>query len=843
MSKTVQVDIFTGSEVLENSLIPGDYKIHDVIEELVTELELPRFGPDGAPIEYRLHSDRAAAYLAPTAIVATSLQNGDSIRLTAGTDADWEATVKVPTTLPQRPVQPQIGFLTKPPVVDGETILREPESPRALMVDWGDVRTDFVFTNSIVRQAPPRVRSIAEPGKTVSFNPPGWVGVTGAAEPGIRGVLPDESLLSSRYRVKQHIDQGGFGNIYLAVDIEDYFADEIILKVPIKNEDPDLLARRLKSQYKEWKVLSEKEPDQVVRLLGVKRLTINDQVVVGILMEYMAGGNLLNMVKTKWGGHTRTRDQLTSLMRLFLQVCSATRLLHSNNLLHRDIKPANMLLNLTQSKCKISDFELITQIDALDQVTDVMGTLPYMAPECFEGRYSVASDIFSLGASLYHLLCGKYPFGPASLRALQRTDISLPFSPEDQSPADYSRVRGRDRPTDLTELNPLVSPELNQVVMRCMEPEPDRRSPSVDDLIDDLGRLGLTKEGGNTAPLNFARLLITHLGEEDKDYLVKSLERGGFRSARELRIHKQEDLIEEYCYIAPPHEVLAHNCTTRSLSILAESVGIDPRTSTTRDELIDEILAAVGFLSGPRQVPGVEKTRAYIEDLLLNIANTTTSDECIGMAHSGISAVERTIDLLVSFYGQLLYGSGVDAVLSRLANGKPANLLTFGQKISALKEFCCKPPAVPLAERIKQVLQWPIIEPEVFERTQELLKYRNQLAHQMEFNSFQAAQRFGRQSLTLAIDIVSALAANSFIPRVVQITSRQDDVYGRHFYFGQDGRGRSERIFTPLPLEVGELYLFFPLTNPARINPLIFPYNKLKTESRKPAARIGELPP
>jgi hypothetical protein len=79
--------------------------------------------------------------------------------------------------------------------------------------------------------------------------------------------------------------------------------------------------------------------------------------------------------------------------------------------------------------------------------------------------------------------------------------------------------------------------------------------------------------------------------------------------------------------------------------------------------------------------------------------------------------------------------------------------------------------------------------------------------------------------LTLAVDVVSALAANPYIPRVVQITSRQDDVYGRHYYFGQDDRGRSERIFTPLPLAVRELYMFFPLTNPARINPLIFPYS------------------
>src|ERR1051326_9212650 len=698
------------------------------------------------------------------------------------------------------------------------------------VVDWEEVRTDLVFTNSIVPSRVARPASARGPGDTLRLDTTLRPVSESATE---IGVFPVATILSSRYRIKEHLDQGGFGNIYLAVDIEDYFEDEIILKVPIKDEDPDVLARRLKSQYKEWKFLSEKNPDQVVKLVGVKRLAVNDRIVVGILMEYMAGGNLLSMVKTKWGGYPRTQEQLASLMRLFLQACGAVRLLHSNKLLHRDIKPANMLLDASQTKCKISDFELIAHQEESGQITDVMGTVPYMAPECFEGSYSVASDIFSLGATLYQLLSNKYPFGAASLRAMQPADISGRGMPTGESPSAFSANRRMNKRQNLVELNPLVSPELSQIVMRCLDPDPDLRSPSAADLIEDLERLGLTNEGANTAPVNFARLLITHLSEEDKEYLVKSLERSGFRSARELKTHQQEDLIEEYCYIAPPHEVLEHNCTNRSLAILAESVGLNPQHSTSRDELIGHILAALGFLCGPRQVPGVEKTRAFVEDLLLNIGNTTTIDECIGMAHSGVSAVERTIDLLVRFYGQLLYGSGFDAVLSRLAQGKPAHLLTFGQKVNALREFCSKPPAVPLSERINQVLRWPIIGFEVFERIQELVNYRNQLAHQTEFNTFHAAQRFGRHTLTVSVDIVSTLAANRYIPRVVQIMSRQDDVYGRHFYLGQDDRGRSERIFTPLPLEGGALYLFFPLTNPARINPLIFPYTKERVETRR----------
>jgi hypothetical protein len=59
----------------------------------------------------------------------------------------------------------------------------------------------------------------------------------------------------------------------------------------------------------------------------------------------------------------------------------------------------------------------------------------------------------------------------------------------------------------------------------------------------------------------------------------------------------------------------------------------------------------------------------------------------------------------------------------------------------------------------------------------------------------------------------------------VQIAARQDDLFGRRFYLGRDERGRTERIFTSLSLEVGRTYLFYPLTHPIRIRPLIFPYS------------------
>lgn len=732
---------------------------------------------------------------------------------------------------------------------------------KAFNVNWNNLNTAMVFgEESIapepVAPPPPQILSAApaspptaarqplstlQPGQPFDDLPrvgmPGSVGGARWDAPEAESFGGSDSsvfqvgTVLSGYRIEGYLAQGGFGNVYLAVETEDYFPEKLVLKVPIREEDPDELYRGLRSQFKKWGLLSKTEPERVVRLLGVKRLSLGERVVVGIFMEYMAGGNLLEIAQKDWEGRPRSRNQLAHLMRLFIESCHAVSALHRNELVHRDIKPANILLDTTKTKCKISDFELIASMTNDLTGQEVMGTIPYMAPECFEGEYSTASDIFALGATLYHLLSGSLPFGANASRARHPSLLSIREPPfiEGRTPQGFAARRRKQRPEELTKLNPLVPPELSQVVMRCLEPNPSHRLPSVDDLTEDLIRLGLTGEGANAAPLNLARLLMTHMDEYDRSYLVKSLERSGFRTVRDLAAEQQADLIEEYCYTAPPDEVLAHNCTMRQLTGLAGELGLELKESTSREEIIDEILAAVGFSSGPRQVPGIETTRGFLDGLLLNLSNATTTDECIGMAHSGVAAIERTVDLLVSFYGQLLYGSGLNSFLTRHAQGKSSDMLTLGQKINALEELCgLKRPRIPLSERVRQVFEWPIIKEDVFALIKKLKDYRNELAHRADFGGFHAAQRFARQAITIAVEAITELDANRYAPRVVQVISRQDDVYGRHFYLGQDDRGRSERIFTPLPLEVGQLYLFFPLTNPARINPLIFPYGKRK---------------
>jgi hypothetical protein len=620
-------------------------------------------------------------------------------------------------------------------------------------------------------------------------------------------------LPPERYRIIRTLGSGGLGRIYLAYD--QYLKEEVAIKVLFDNA-PSLL-QTLQSHLKAWKVLSRKEPERVVQLFNVEQINIEGGHVVGIVMEYMPGGTLWELAES-WGGAPRNPEQLARLMSLFLQALRAVGALHLHNVLHRDLKPTNMLLDAAQSTCKLSDFELLSTHEEGSQMI-MGGTVAYSAPECLESGFSVAtvaSDIFALGVTLYQLLSGKLPFD------------SLNF-PRPQMHIDQP-------PPDLTDLNPLVWPELQQVILRCLELKSEYRPQSIDELLTDLAYVGVSDEQTYAAPVNLARLLLTYLSAEDRQHLAATLvAQQGFHSIRKESAQQQADIIQEYCYTASPYDVLAHNCTNRQLSLFADQLGLQVTPNAQREQLIADILSAVGFLPGLRKIPGLEMTRNFLESQLISLVHANTTDECSGLAHSGVAAVERTIDLLLRFYGQLFYGSGFKSFISSFANKKPWNRLTFGEKAGVLRELCTKPPKLPLPERVRQVFDWPIIPQQAFTELDDLLKKRNRMAHEPERGSFNEAQRFARQVLQTAIGVLSHLVSSRLTPRVLQIISQQEDVYGRRFYLGRDDHDHTERIFTPLPLQVGQLYLFYALTNPVRINPLIFPYElaEIKTSHVK----------
>ena len=157
-----------------------------------------------------------------------------------------------------------------------------------------------------------------------------------------------------------------------------------------------------------------------------------------------------------------------------IMIAKAVDHLHSNGIIHRDLKPSNVLLDECDEPCLV-DFGLARALDEFHDPTvtgTILGTPSYMSPEQAAGRIrevTTRSDIYSLGAILYEMLCGRPPF-----KADSAFDTVL-------------QVMERE-PLPLRHWNPAVPKKLEQICLRCLEKSPEKRYPSAMELAYDLER-------------------------------------------------------------------------------------------------------------------------------------------------------------------------------------------------------------------------------------------------------------------------------------------------------------------------------------------------------------------
>ncbi|MEM7454839.1 MAG: WD40 repeat domain-containing serine/threonine-protein kinase, partial [Planctomycetota bacterium] len=150
------------------------------------------------------------------------------------------------------------------------------------------------------------------------------------------------------------------------------------------------------------------------------------------------------------------------------QVADALDYAHKHGVLHRDVKPANLILD-TEGNVWVTDFGLAKmEMDDLTQTGDIIGTLRYMAPERFAGEADARSDIYSLGLTLYELCTLQCAFDSNRGTLIQDVTSSVVTSPR--------------------RIDETIPQDLETIILKCVEPQLERRYASAMDLAEDLSR-------------------------------------------------------------------------------------------------------------------------------------------------------------------------------------------------------------------------------------------------------------------------------------------------------------------------------------------------------------------
>lgn len=261
-----------------------------------------------------------------------------------------------------------------------------------------------------------------------------------------------------KYRIVAPLGSGGFGAVYLAEDT--WIDKKVALKVPHRqNLDFTELLR-------EPRLLASLSHPNVVNVLTAER---QDNVFF-IVMEYVPGETLEAIIE---------REGALDLPRVLdytCQICNAVDHAHRHGVLHRDLRPGNVLVT-EQGLVKVADFGTSRFLEIAAHGTTVIGSPPYMAPEQFQGKAVFASDIYSLGVTMYQMLTGSLPYStpaPADVERLVRGELTVPPRARNQKiPEGISEIVMKAMAPDVASRYQRAS-ELLEAVLAARTPTPAR---------------------------------------------------------------------------------------------------------------------------------------------------------------------------------------------------------------------------------------------------------------------------------------------------------------------------------------------------------------------------------
>ena len=275
------------------------------------------------------------------------------------------------------------------------------------------------------------------------------------------------TCLKGRYLLGEVIGKGGMAVVYKAYDFRSGRTVAVKVLREQYNQDAEFV-RRFEQEAEAASAISH---ENLIDIYDVGEQNGTRFIV----MEYVDGMTLKSLIKEH--GALDNYSAIT----IARQICTALQIAHDAHIIHRDIKPQNILLD-RRGVAKLSDFGIAKTSDT-QTITGggdngVLGSVHYFAPEQARGEgVNACSDLYSLGVVMYEMVTAKLPFTGDTPVAIALQHMSTAAVPP-------------------IELNPKVTPALNEIILKAIRKNPEERYQSGRELYDDLSMALVYPEGG-----------------------------------------------------------------------------------------------------------------------------------------------------------------------------------------------------------------------------------------------------------------------------------------------------------------------------------------------------------
>jgi hypothetical protein len=267
--------------------------------------------------------------------------------------------------------------------------------------------------------------------------------------------LEPGTLLLDRYAIVHRVGGGGMGSVYQARDKR--LADRLCaVKEMIEMfADQSQRAKAVEDFKREAEVLAQLDHPSIPTVFDYFIETGRYYLV----MRWIGGGDLAEQMRVRGG----IVDEAT-VCKWAVWICDVLHYIHTQKppIIYRDLKPANLMLDDKTERVMLVDFGIARIVRPTEKGVTAIGTMGYAPPELFAGKVESRSDIYSLGATMFHMLTGSDP----------QDNPLLIF--------DFSK---NPRPC---QINPNISPEMEAILMKMVAHKPEDRQASALELMRSL---------------------------------------------------------------------------------------------------------------------------------------------------------------------------------------------------------------------------------------------------------------------------------------------------------------------------------------------------------------------